>query len=130
MEKLMNVPTPTIEELTAKNAELEKQNEVLLAKLNWLEEQFRLSQQQKFGASSEKTNPDQLALSLFNEAEVLADEKVEEPTLETVTYRRKKRSGQIEAMLENLPTETIHYHLSDEEQACLCCGEEGTHTND
>lgn len=27
-------------------------------------------------------------------------------------------------MLENLPTETIHYRLSDEEQACLCCGEQ------
>ena len=26
-------------------------------------------------------------------------------------------------MLENLPTETIHYRLSEEEQACLCCGE-------
>lgn len=124
MEKLMNVPTPTIEELTAKNTELVKQNEVLQAKLNWLEEQFRLSQQKKFGASSEKTNQDQLALSLFNEAEITADEKVEEPTLETVTYRRKKRSGQMKAMLESLPTETIHYHLSDEEQACLCCGEQ------
>lgn len=100
MEKLVAVTSPTIEELAAKNAELEKQNEALQAKLNWLEEQFRLSQQRKFGASSEKTNPDQIALSLFNEAEVTADEKVEEPTLETITYRRKKRSGQIEAMLE------------------------------
>lgn len=123
MEKLATVPTPTIEELAAKNAELEKQNEVLQAKLKWLEEQFRLSQQKKFGASSEQTNPDQLALSLFNEAEMTANEKVEEPTVETITYRRKKRSGQREAMLENLPTETIHYRLSDEEQACLCCGE-------
>jgi len=121
--KLRIGPTPTIEELAAKNAELEKQNEVLQAKLNWLEEQFRSSQQQKFGASSENTNTDQLALSLFNEAEVIADEKIEEPTLETVTYRRKKRSGRIVAMLENLPIETIHYHLSDKEQACLCGGE-------
>ncbi|WP_445327037.1 IS66 family transposase [Sporosarcina sp. FSL K6-1508] len=124
MEKSVAVISSTIEELAAKNMELEKQNEALQAKLNWLEEQFRLSQQRKFGASSEKTNPDQLALSLFNEAEVTADEKVEEPTLESITYRRKKRTGQIEAMLENLPTETIHYRLSEEEQACLCCGEQ------
>ena len=123
MEKLAAVSQSTIEELETRNTELEKQNEALQAKLKWFEEQFRLSQQQKFGASSEKTNPDQLALSLFNEAEVTADEKVEEPTLETITYRRKKRTGQIEAMLENLPTETIHYRLSEEEQACLCCGE-------
>ncbi|WP_369814291.1 transposase, partial [Lysinibacillus sp. FJAT-14745] len=67
---MINVPPVTIEELAAKNAELEKQNEALQAKLKWLEEQFRLSQQKKFGASSEKTNPDQLALSLFNEVEI------------------------------------------------------------
>lgn len=26
--------------------------------------------------------------------------------------------------MKNLPTETIHYRLSDEEQDCLCCGEQ------
>jgi len=31
--------------------------------------------------------------------------------------------GQREATLENLPTETIHYHLPEKEQVCLCCGE-------
>ena len=88
MEKLVAVTSATIEELAAKNAELEKQNEVLQAKLKWLEEQFRLSQQRKFGASSEKTNPDQIALSLFNEAEITSDEKVEEPTIETIGSNR------------------------------------------
>ena len=34
------------------------------AKLNWYEEQFRLLQQQRFGAKSEKVSPEQL--SLFN----------------------------------------------------------------
>ena len=114
MVKIEQTPTLTIEELAKKNAELERQNEVLMAKINWLEAQFRLSQQKKFGTSSEKTNPDQLALMLFNEMEMTSDNTVEEPTLETVTYKRKKRSGQIEAMLENLPVETIHYRLSDE----------------
>lgn len=123
MVKIEHTPTLTIEELAKKNAALEKQNEALLAKLNWLEAQFRLSQQKKFGASSEKTNQDQLALTLFNEIEMTSEPSVEEPTLETITYKRKKRSGQIEAMLENLPVETIHYRLSEEEQVCLCCGE-------
>ena len=123
MEKIKHTSAHTIEELAKKNAELEKQNEVLLAKLNWLEAQFRLSQQKKFGASSEKTNPDQLALMLFNEIEMTSDTSIDEPTVETITYKRKKRSGQMEAMLEHLPTETIHYRLSDEEQVCLCCGE-------
>ena len=103
MEKLAAVSQSTIEELEARNTELEKQNEALQAKLKWFEEQFRLSQQQKFGASSEKTNPDQLALSLFNEAEVTADEKVEEPTLETITYRRKKRTVKSKQCLKTCP---------------------------
>lgn len=63
MEKSV-LNSSTIEELTARNEELKKQNEVLQAKINWLEEQFRLSQHQKLGTSSEKTNPDQLELSL------------------------------------------------------------------
>nr|WP_244943975.1 IS66 family transposase [Siminovitchia fortis] len=96
------------------------EKEELQAKLRWYEEQFRLSQQRRFGASSEKTTPDQI--SLFNEAEVTADPAVEEPTIETVTYKRKKQRGQRERMLENLPTETINYRLSDEEQVCSCCG--------
>ena len=42
----------------------------------------------KFGASSEKTDIEQL--NLFNEAEATANPKAEEPTLETVTYQRRK----------------------------------------
>lgn len=101
MDKNEVVNSPTIEELTAKNAELEKQNEVLQAKLKWLEEQFRLSQHKKFGTSSEKTNPDQLELLLFNEAERTANPIVEEPTLETITYRRK---NMWDSELRNLKT--------------------------
>lgn len=124
MKKIGQNPTLTMEELATKNAELEKQNEALQAKLNWWEAQFRLSQQKKFGASSEKSNLDQLVLALFNEMEMTTDLSVEEPSLESVTYKRKKRLGQMEAMLENLPVETIHYRLSEEEQVCLCCGKQ------
>jgi len=85
MNKHKQTHESTIEELQARNAELKKQNEALQAKIKWLEEQFRLSQHKKFGASSEKTNPDQLELPLFNEAEITADAEVEEPTLETIT---------------------------------------------
>ena len=81
MEKIKQTSTHTIEELAKKNAELEKQNEALLAKLNWLEAQFRLSQQKKFGVSSEKTNPDQLALMLFNEIEMTPATSMDEPTV-------------------------------------------------
>lgn len=89
MEKSETVSSSTIEELLTKNIELEKQNEALQAKLKWLEELFLLDQQKEFGAFSEKTNPDQLELPLFNEFEITTDEKEEEPTIETITYRRK-----------------------------------------
>lgn len=123
--------TPTIEELLQRlellekhNAELEaklkKQND-LEAKVKWFEEQFRLLQQKKFGFSSEKTNSDQL--DLFNEVENEANPELPEPTIESITYqRRRKKRGHREMMLENLPTETIEYRLSSEEQVCSCCG--------
>jgi len=104
--------------LEQQNAKLEQQNAELTTKLNWLEQQFRLSQQKRFGASSEQTHPDQL--QLFNEAEAEADPSKAEPSVETITYKRKKQNGRREAMLENLPTETIEYHLPKEEQVCSC----------
>jgi transposase len=121
MEKTTEITSLTIEELQQKNVKLEQQNAELTTRLNWLEEQFRLSQQKRFGASSEQTHPDQL--QLFNEAESQADPSKAEPTMETITYRRKKQSGQREAMLEHLPTETVEYRLSEDERACSCCGD-------
>lgn len=118
---------PTIEELQQQNAKLEQQNAKweqkvaeLTAKLAWFEEQFRLSKQKTFGSSSERTNPDQL--SFFNEVESEADPSVPEPTTETITYHRKKQSGQREAMIESLPVEVIEYRLAETEQNCSCCG--------
>jgi transposase len=133
MKKTTNLPTPTIEDLQKRcellekqkaelEAKLEKEKMELEAKLKWLEEQLRLYQQKRFGTSSEKTNPDQLELSLFNEAEAEANPNLPEPTVETITYqRRRKKRGHREMMLENLPVETVEYRLSSEEQVCSCC---------
>ncbi|SER63258.1 Transposase [Gracilibacillus ureilyticus] len=110
----------SIEYFKERAEKLEMEKEELEAKLKWYEEQFRLSQQRRFGASSEKSNSDQL--SLFNEAEDTANQAAEEPTVETITYQRKKQKGQRDAKLEDLPTETIEYRLSEEEQVCSCCG--------
>lgn len=60
-------------------------------------------------------------MNLFNEAEAESSPLHAEPTMETVTYKRKKKQGQRKIMLENLPTETIEYRLTEEEQVCLCC---------
>jgi transposase len=120
MENKAQTSQDTIEYYIERTEKLEMEKEELEAKLKWYEEQFRLSQQRLFGSSSEKTNLDQL--SLFNEAEDTANSTVEEPTVETIIYKRKKQSGQRERMLENLPTETIEYRLPDEDQVCSCCG--------
>lgn len=59
--KTTPTPTPTtIEDLQQQNEKLEKQVTELSTKLAWFQEQFRLSQQRRFGASSEKTGADQL----------------------------------------------------------------------
>ncbi|MCY9663668.1 IS66 family transposase [Paenibacillus alginolyticus] len=117
----MNSPSEslTLEQLQQQNAQLEQQNAELSAKLKWYEEQFGLAQQKRFGASSEKTHPDQLELNLFNEAEVTA---APEPEKESITYERRKASGKREEDLSKLPVETVMYALAENEQICACCG--------
>lgn len=121
MKTTTKTSTQSTENLQERCESLEKQVAELTGKLKWFEEQFRLSQKRQFGASSEKTHPDQLELSLFNEAEIEAASKLEEPASEEITYRRRKRRGGRETMLEDLPTETVEYRLSEEEQVCSCC---------
>ena len=120
MENTLGKPSQTLESLQEQNAKLQMQVDELAAKLKWYEEQFRLGQQKKFGASSERTNPDQL--QLFNEAELEANPAQPEPTVETITYERKKERRQREDLTEHLPVETIEYHLPEAEQVCPCCG--------
>ena len=137
MKKTAKLPTtpPTTEELLKRlemlekqNAELEaklkKKNE-LEAKLKWFEEQFRLLQHKRFGASSEKTLPGQL--ELFNEIEKEANPELPEPVLESITYqRRRKKRGHRQAMLENLPVETIEYRLPKKNRSVRVAVEQHT----
>ena len=99
---------------------LEQQNAELDAKLRWYEEQYRLSVKQRFGSSSEKTMAQQL--SIFNEAEDTADPNLEEPTIETITYQRKKRQkGDVQDNIKDLPVEVIEYRLPEDECYCPKC---------
>lgn len=107
--------------LLDKHAIQEQKIEELSAKLKWYEEQFRLAQKQRFGASSEKTDPDQLCL--FDEAELESDAKAVEPTVEEITYKRRKTKGKNDKMFEDLPVEIVEYRLTEEEQACPACHE-------
>ena len=59
---------------------------------------------------------------LFNEAEAEAKPSLPEPTMEEITYKRRKTKGKREEQLKDLPVETIEYRLSPEEQVCSCGG--------
>jgi len=122
MEILADTMPVKLEQLQKKNQFLQQENAELTTKLKWFEEHFRLGQYKQFGASSEKTKQESLHPSLFNELEVVAEPTAAEPTLEKITYHRRKEKGRREVQLENLPVETIEYRLPVEEQVCTCCG--------
>jgi transposase len=118
-EKQLNATDENLETLQNKCAIQEQKIEELAAKVKWYEEQFRLGQQKRFGASSEKTDAEQL--TIFNEAEQEADAKAAEPSVEEITYKRKKQKGKNDKMLEDLPVEVVEYRLSETEQVCPEC---------
>jgi transposase len=97
----------------------EQQIAELNAKVKWYEEQLLLARKHRYGASSEQMNPDQLCL--FDEAEQEADAKAIEPTVEEITYKRRKTKGKNDKMFEDLPVEIVEYRLMEEEQACPEC---------
>lgn len=77
------------EQLRQQNAQLQAQLTQKDALIEHYLEQLRLMQKKQFGSSSEKHAVDPEQLSLFNEAEALADEKAEEPSVEEITYTRR-----------------------------------------
>jgi transposase len=116
----MNTQTQLLEEIEGLKSQIS-----MLQKLNkWYEEQLKLNKKRMFGASSEKTFEPLEAdgqLNMFNEAEAERVPINPEPTVETITYKRKKQKGQREEVLKNLPVETIEYTLDD--TTCSKCGE-------
>lgn len=119
-ENELHNTSETLEMLQNKCAVLEHEKQELAAKLRWYEEQFRLHQSRRFGASSEKTSQEQLYF--FNEAEKATRPTEEEPKLEEVTYKRRKQArGLNKDTMANLPVEVIEYQLPEEEQVCLEC---------
>lgn len=115
--------TEYIHQLEEKCQSQEETITMLQHKLDWLQEQFRLNQHKRFGSSSEKTTfEDQMAL-VFNETEGFQKDDITEPTIEEITYKRKKAVGHKDEALKDLPTETIIYELPEEEQVCPDCGE-------
>lgn len=99
----------------------------LMYEMEYLKSQMRLLSAKRYGASSEKNkqNSNQLSLfdSAFNEAEASTEAFAPEPELVTVpAHKRKKSQGKKTQIFEGLPENIIEYHLSEDEMACSCCG--------
>jgi transposase len=111
-----NLPTDP-EALQEMVLSLQLQVNVLTAEKQHLMEQFRLAQQQRFGASSE-AHPAQG--DLFNEAEVELDvvEAQEETSTTTVVKKKPVRKK----LPSDLPRETVIHDIEDKN--CTYCGNE------
>ena len=93
-------------ELTAKQA----------VRLMYLEEQFRLAQQQRFGASSEG-HPGQG--ELFNEAEEIIEVAQDESEQQDISYTRNRPKRK--PLPKHLPREMIVHDIAQEDKICECC---------
>ena len=117
-------------ELEQNIVELTTEVESQKQKIQWLEEQFHLLQQKRFGVSSETGMIDDAQMSLFNEAEWTVDEAgddIPEPDMSKVAPpKRKKTKGGKDRMVSGLPKEVIDFRLSKEEMICPNCGSELT----
>jgi len=111
--KTRSEPAQTLQALAQEMARLKAENQ-------WLKEQLGLAKHRLFAPSSEKSPVGQEAM-LFNEAEACAAPAAPEPVSETITYTRKKFTGQRELNLSGLPVEEILYDLSESEQICPQC---------
>jgi len=91
--------------------------------INALMEQVRLLKHHRFGARSEKSSPDQLAL--FDEAELLDLEnkdQVDEPDdIEVPSHTRKR--GHRTSLPDDLPRVRVEHDIADEDKVCDCGGE-------
>ena len=113
--KIIAIPAAEYAALKAENAELNQ-------KVNWLMEQFRLTQQQRYGSSSEKSEYNEDQLSFFNDVEHFSDMTTIEPELvEIEKHYRKRTRLTTDKLPEDIPVEVIMHELSPDEQICPDC---------
>ena len=115
--EMITIPKAEYDKLTSGYAELS-------AKVEWLMEQFRLSQHRRFGASSEKSvGGGHEQMNLFNESEIASDILVPEPELALIEKHFRKRKNMVNEknLPDNLPVETTLHELPADEQVCPEC---------
>ena len=118
-EDVMNLRNLSQEELIKMINEKDKKIEALTEQLNWYSQQIKLQQKKLFGSSSEKTVlPDQI--SLFDEIELESTPIKQEPELEEITYRRKRKSRQRGIDISSLPVKKVIHDIDN--KSCPECG--------
>jgi len=99
---------------------LESKTEHWQLKYESLLESFKIAQQHRYGASSEK-NSDQD--DLFDEADAPISSEDEEPTTDSVTveaHERQKKHPKRSALPEHFPREEILIDVDDVDKVCAC----------
>lgn len=110
-----------LQDLVLKQQDLLSRQDIQIQALT---EQIRLLKHHRFGSSSEKISPDQLAL--FNEAELLdldnkgQDDTPDEDLDEVDVASHKRKRGHRNSLPENLPRVRVEHDLSAEEKICSC----------
>lgn len=109
--------TDQVATLENRITELEQENKRLHDTVDYLTRKL-------FGRSTEKTSIlFEGQVSLFDEAETVADPSAPEPDLKEVHgYNRKKYPGQREDILKNIPHEKKLCTLEEGDRSCLKCG--------
>ncbi|MEY8285802.1 IS66 family transposase [Lachnospiraceae bacterium 50-23] len=108
------------DEIVAKDKEIAN----LKNELAYLKHQLLGKNRKIFGSSSEQVNS--LQLSFFDEAENNSNSKVDEPTVEEITYKRTKPSKNTgkKDNLANLEKVVIEHKLDENNKHCNECGDD------
>lgn len=117
--KELQLNSESIDNLKNENSKLQHELEIANAKIKWYEEQLKLNAVKKYGKSSDHVDEGQI--SFFNEAEVTAKPEIEEPTIENISYERKKKRGINKPSFDDLPVERIEYTLPEGQESCEKC---------
>jgi len=116
---LEGLPAPIIEYISGLENRLEKQQ----AQIDRLTELLLLAQKARFGSSSEKAkyvlSDDYKQDSLFNEAEVCANENEPEPAIVERHTRKPKRTK--EELAKDLPVREVVIDIPEDERECNIC---------
>lgn len=109
-----------VAELENQIHQLKTESDVWKAKYDYLCEQFKLAQQQRYAHSTEAHV---LQDDMFDEADLTENEEAAEEKSVTIAAHHRSQHPKRQSLPENFPREVITYDISDEEKQCDCCGQ-------